>query len=138
MKPTIYLAAPFSHASMVDTQISAAVTARGWSVSSTWHAPPYAPENLEAMPLEEVRKLATRNDDDLVRSDAVLVLGDGPGRETWCELRMSAHYGIPAVVVVPCGSFPLSAYRHRVTRCTTLSTAYDVLAGWAIERRAAS
>lgn len=138
MKPSIYLAAPFSHAPMVDTQIAAAVAVRGYDVRSTWHRPPYvAVEQLDAMDPAEVRRIADRNDSDLAGSQYVLAILDG-GRETLCELRLACVLSIPVVAVSLEGRFPLSAYRAGVVRARSLAAAYDVLAGWAMERRAAS
>lgn len=137
MKPTIYLAAAYSNARFIDEQVAAAASARGFTARSTWHAPPYGPEDLPSMDADDVRAIADQNDRDLSGSDVVLVLLDN-GRETLCELRFATMLSIPVVAVATDGRFPLSAYRRGVTRCRTLADAYDVLSGMAIERRAAS
>ncbi len=136
-RPTIYLAAAFTLARFVDEQVAAAATARGYQVRSSWHAPPYAAENLEAMAIGDVRAIADKNDSDLAGSDVVLVLIDG-GRETLCELRLATILSIPVVAVSTSGSFPLSAYRIGVTRHTSLGAAYDALAGMAQRKRGAA
>lgn len=127
MKPNCYIAAPFRLARFIDEVVRAKVEARGLSVRSRWHLPPYPdkPERLSSLPLAVIDAAIANNDQDVMGSDLGLVLLDEDAGETACELRMMTIVEIPVVVV---GTREiLSCYRHGVRRCVTLDCGVDAL-----------
>lgn len=121
-----YVAAPFGDAPFV-REVHACLRLLGLEPTSSWaeHADG-SPEQLDAMPLEEVRALAERNDHALATSDVVLVLPrEGAGREMYAEARLAIAIGLPVVWVG--GPRPLSAYREGVILVDSLTDAFRTL-----------
>ncbi|MBI2395765.1 MAG: hypothetical protein HYV09_39740 [Deltaproteobacteria bacterium] len=121
-----YVAAPFGDAPFV-REVHACLRLLGLGPTSSWaeHADG-SPEQLDAMPLEEVRALAERNDHALATSDVVLVLPrEGAGREMYAEARLAIAIGLPVVWVG--GPRPLSAYREGVILVDSLTDAFRTL-----------
>lgn len=121
-----YVAAPFGDAPFV-REVHACLRLLGLEPTSSWaeHADG-SPEQLDTMPLEEVRALAERNDHALATSDVVLVLPrEGAGREMYAEARLAIAIGLPVVWVG--GPRPLSAYREGVIRVESLTDAFRTL-----------
>jgi len=121
-----YVAAPFGDAPFV-REVHACLRLLGIEPTSSWaeHADG-SPEQLDDMPIAEVRALAERNDHALATSDVVLVLPrEGAGREMYAEARLAIAIGLPVVWVA--GPRPLSAYREGVVRVETLAEAFQDL-----------
>jgi len=132
----VYVAAPFGDALLVrDAHMF--LYALGMQPTSTWaQEADGEPEDLAAMPLRVVRRLAQRNDDDLACSDVVLVLPrDGAGREMYAEARIAVALGIPVIWVN--GPVCLTAFREGVTRVSTFEEALALLEQMARDRAAA-
>ena len=71
----------------------------GCAVCSTWHAPPWSPEDLASMSDLDVVTIYGRNRREVSSADVVLVL-DAPGaRETHCESEQAYAERIPVVWV---------------------------------------
>lgn len=122
---SIYIATTYQNADWVETVLRPMIEARGLSVRSTWHEKASGPERLDELPLSTVMEIAEQNDRELADADAVLVIAHERCRETWAELRLAVILEIPAIVVGP--PWPLSAYRHGVSRVRDVATAMDVL-----------
>lgn len=121
-----YVAAPFGDAPFV-REVHACLRLLGIEPTSSWaeHADG-TPEQLDQMPLAEVRALAERNDHALATSDVVLVLPrEGAGREMYAEARLAIAIGLPVIWVG--GPRPLSAYREGVLRVESLPEAFQEL-----------
>lgn len=121
-----YVAAPFGDAPFV-REVHACLRLLGIEPTSSWaeHADG-TPEQLDAMPLAEVRALADRNDHALATSDVVLVLPrEGAGREMYAEARLAIAIGLPVIWVS--GPRPLSAYREGVVLVDSLAEAFQEL-----------
>lgn len=128
----VYLASAYRNGHLVDTMIKPSAEARGLVVASTWHIGALPPdrlhsENLEAMSLSLVRRIADTNDRDLAGADGVLVLWHHECGETFAELRHALHLGKPVAYVGP--RFILSAYREGVQRFSHYGDALTWLAG---------
>lgn len=120
-----YVAAPFIDASFV-REVHACLRLLGIEPTSSWAEHANGPEDLESMPLDEVRAIAERNDHALATSDVVLVLPrETAGREMYAEARIALAIGLPVVWVG--GPKPLSAYREGVARVDSLAEAFREL-----------
>jgi hypothetical protein len=120
-----YVAAPYGDASIVRA-VHELLRASGIEPTSSWAEGASGVEDLESMPLAEVRALAARNDLALSGSDVLLALPrDGAGREMFAEIRLALAFGIPVVWV----GHPrcLSAYREGVVRVEGLGEAVEEL-----------
>ena len=121
-----YVAAPFVDAPYV-REVHGCLRLLGIEPSSSWaELADGQPEQLEAMPLEQVRAIAERNDHALATSDVVLVLPrEGAGREMYAEARLAIAIGLEVIWVG--GPRPLSAYREGVTLVDTVQEAFRCL-----------
>jgi len=121
-----YVAAPFVDAPYV-REVHGCLRLLGIEPSSSWaELADGQPEQLDAMPLEQVRAIAERNDHALATSDVVLVLPrEGAGREMYAEARLAIAIGLEVIWVG--GPRPLSAYREGVALVDTLQEAFRLL-----------
>jgi hypothetical protein len=125
----VYLAAPFADAPAIrdlDTKLDEI----GIDVTSSWAHSATGAEQLETMPLEEVRRVALANDRDLLAAHLLVALPrDGAGAEMFAEVRLALAHRIPVLWVGT--RRPLSAYRHGVLRVPSLAEAMIFLSGMA-------
>jgi len=114
----VYVTAPYEDARAV-RRIHSLLRYLRLEPTSSWVDEATAPEALDALPVEELRRRAQRNDDDLESSSAILVLPrHGAGREMFAEARVAIDRHIPVVWVG--GPRSLSAYRDGVVRVEDL------------------
>lgn len=122
----VYIAAPYADAPLVRAVAARLATYRAVS-TATWSNNADGPEQLAALPIAQVRRLAATNDRDLLASCLVLVLArEGAGGEMFAEVRLALEYGISVVWVG--ARRPLSAYREGVLRVDDVDAALDVIA----------
>jgi hypothetical protein len=135
MSLRVYVAAPYPDAPQVRA-IHEDLRAGGLAPTSVWAEEADGPEDLLAMPLEEIRRRAERNDRALAASDVVVVLPRvGAGREMYGEARLAVALGVPVVWV---GSpVCLTTFREGVTRVDSLGQATALLLSLAAARAAA-
>ncbi|MGZ5968079.1 MAG: hypothetical protein ACXWP4_10465, partial [Polyangiales bacterium] len=96
--------------------------ALGIRPTSSWAEQATGPENLEEMPIELVRAIASRNDHALSVSDVIVVLPrEGAGREMYGEARLAVALGIPMIWVGEPRC--LTSYREGVLRVPDLESA---------------
>ena len=132
----IYVAAPYGDAPLV-RGVHALLRSLGLEPTSTWaEESDDCAEELAAMSIRVVRRLAQRNDDDLASSEAVLVLPrEGAGREMYAEARLAIAFRIPVVWVGT--PVCLTAFREGVSRVPSLQDALDTVQRMARDRAAA-
>jgi hypothetical protein len=125
----VYLAAPFADAPQV-RELDTKLVELGIDVTSTWADAANGPEELDKMPVAEVRRVALANDRDLLRAHLVVTLArDGAGAEMFAEVRLALAHRIPVLWVGT--RRPLSAYRQGVLRVRSLPEGMIYLLGFA-------
>jgi hypothetical protein len=125
----VYLAAPFLDAPQV-RDLDTTLSGLGIEVTSTWAHGASGAEQLDAMPPDEVRRIALANDRDLSSAHLVVALArDGAGAEMFAEVRLALAHRIPVLWVGT--RRPLSAYREGVLRVPSVDQAMLFLSGFA-------
>jgi hypothetical protein len=131
----IYLASAYGRADFIETIVRPKVEVHGFIVTSSWHEKASGPEQLDRMTEAQRQRIIEQNDHDIASADVMLLLAEAACRETYAEAARALILDQPVVWVGD--TYPLSAYRHGVTRCSTLAAAMDVLVGMKRERRTA-
>jgi hypothetical protein len=122
---SVYVAAPYSAGVELRRSLPGRIAAIGGEVSSRWLFEASGPENLWGYAREELRAIGAQNDEDLRRSDVVLLVDPtGEGRETYAEAARALEWGIP---IVWFGDRGLSRWRSGVVRVDDLDQAIAVL-----------
>jgi hypothetical protein len=123
----VYLAAPFVDAPLVRA-LEAELGALAIGVTSAWARTANGPEALDAIPREDVRRIALANDRDLFAAHLVVALArDGAGAEMFAEVRLALAHRIPVLWVGT--RRPLSAYREGVFPVASRGEAMTFLSG---------
>lgn len=99
MSRLVYIATRFADAEHAHTVVRPALIAAGLGVCSTWHAPPWAPEDLDALDPIDVVRIYQRNRLEVASADAVLVLAAEGARETLAEAESAYRDGTPVLWV---------------------------------------
>lgn len=125
MPRLIYIATRYADAEHVHTVIRPAIEAAGLGVVSTWHAPPWAPEDLSSLDGVDLARVYSRNRAELAAADVALVI-DAPGaRETYAEAEQAFRDGVPVVWM---GRPHLSALaRSTVGGCRVVATLAEAI-----------
>lgn len=122
----VYVASPFPNALFIREIVHPRLERIGITPTSRWVEHASGSEDFSRFTPASLRAAATRNDDALRSSDAVLLVDlDGAGRETYGEVRLALEWLKPVVWL---GRLTLSAFRPCVTRVEGLDDAMRVLA----------
>ena len=128
----VYVAAPYGDGHRV-RRTHALLRYLRLEPTSSWAETADGPEDLGAIPVEKIRALAAKNDEELLNSDAVLVLARvGAGHEMCAEARLAIDRGIAVVWVGEPRC--LSACRNGVDRVDDMTEAFARLCQLAAER----
>jgi hypothetical protein len=124
MKLAVYVAAPFAERRQA-IAVHERLTALDIDWTSTWVEDTFQGEP----PREHCRTWAVRNDDDIARSHALLVLAiPSTGGERFAEVSRALLSGIP---IVWTGERILSTHRDGVLLVPSVDEALGVLVSWA-------
>lgn len=138
MSVKVYVAAPFQDAPMV-REVHERLVALGATYTSTWAESAVGEEDFSKFTPTQLARIADSNDEDVRRSDIVLVMArHGAGGESFCEARLAIDLGRRVLWV---GRRILSAWRPGVIRCEDLDEALwyvrGAVAGSGVGRRVA-
>lgn len=122
----IFVAAPYADAAFVRDVVHPRLAAFGLEPVSRWADNARGPEDFSRHSPEVLRAEAERNDADIMRCEALLLIArHGAGGESFAEARIALAWGRP---VVWCGQrLTLSAWRAGVTRVSDLDDAVAAL-----------
>lgn len=122
----VFVAAPYADAAFVRDVVHPRLEAFGMTPTSRWADHARGPEDFSRYSPDVLRDEAARNDADIMRCDALLLIArNGAGGESFAEARMAIAMQKP---VVWCGQrLTLSAWRNGVTRVSDLDDAVAAL-----------
>jgi hypothetical protein len=127
LKLSVYVSAPYIDAADVVREVHAKLHDIDIEPTSMWANEAVGPEDFTRFTPRELRLLAEKNDKDILRSHAMIVLArPSVGGEMFADARYASHLAIPTFW---CGRLTLSAWRWNVVRCADWTAAISTLRG---------